>query len=1141
MKFFSKFLLSFVLLFSSLLHVSAQTDDYNLELNLTPQSTQMLAGENNSVMLELKSTGAKTEFTDVSLEFEFTPGSNIILDEANIEAIIEDKFDSYTIEDNVLKLSADVFKSGLYYELPIIFKVVNGLTPNESMLNFTASFFSNELDKSIDGEGILVNANKPLKINKEYVGMNTEGIISQGLYYGADSYWRTRATIDTKAIGQLFIKEGSEIVIVETYDENLVYNGMHQGNDPVHDEAERTLTWIFDAPTYDEQKNKIDALFFEELIVIYNTVEEPEDAVILDAVGVETSLTFVDISDDAATAVDATTTKLFPGAKEIPSIDGTWFVPGHWGPTDGEGSHGYAGYDDLNQKVSVYPWAELSFAHQFTSLFIGRHDGYDVLLYDYYIDKNLDFKTLRVPGEWRYRPDHLVTPTPPGSLPLTEYPEYNIYFLTEEIYLDIDGGNALPNDKIVTMLEFGVDFNHGDTITREQVLSKAGLDINDDIYIAQVRYDFYKTVPGMIAENGVNGSNMTKYTFTVNPDWASDKDSENKTRVKNEMAFYGESYNNTVAPYVAATLFDPREDVINEAGSTWFENQILVSNMYKTREIKKEGEFTRSNGFGNSKWWTVNDPRIAYITDSPKEYDPTVSNIVEFLDHKNNKIIPGPNTMKVEVANHDVSVGHINPGGITSYLMVPNSVDLDLTNIVAYDNDGNPIDVNIEQLAYTHSHFNFYKIDWLKDTLNHIRVGTTLNLEIAVDVSDEFQDVDMKVFTDLINNDVFYTLEYDEPKLVDTRIVNDDHDLTGNNGDYQLLLSENLYHVVSDYYVKTEKLVKGSLDSDYVVAGKSEVDGVVTYKLSFENREGRPLSSFTLLDVLPHVGDKGITDGIERGSEFGLSLAGPLNISDKFTVYYSTATNPKRDILNDQLLKDGFDPITNPNDSEDPGWLTETEVVDWNGIKSFVAFLNEGEVLVDGEITEITFDAVVDDASKAMFADNIGLMFVAYNSFALTVNGKPTIEPEQVKLTILNVESTEITVKKVWEKAEDDLPSIQVQLYRDGEPYGDPVTLDGTEETPWTYTWTDIAVTDVDGNAYVYTVDELEVPENFIKTIDGFTITNTYDAPEVLPEEPEEPVDKTPPTGINNSFSTYMTLLLLASSMFYLLKKKKYL
>lgn len=122
-------------------------------------------------------------------------------------------------------------------------------------------------------------------------------------------------------------------------------------------------------------------------------------------------------------------------------------------------------------------------------------------------------------------------------------------------------------------------------------------------------------------------------------------------------------------------------------------------------------------------------------------------------------------------------------------------------------------------------------------------------------------------------------------------------------------------------------------------------------------------------------------------------------------------------------------------------------------------------------------------------------------------------------LTVTNtyvIPKTEIIGTKKWSGAPSDKPTIELQLYRDRVKYGDPVKLDGKEETPWTYTWEDLDKTDIDGKEYKYTVDEVKVPSYYYKSIseDGLTITNIYSPPEEPgpgPKDPEKPTE--PPTG----------------------------
>ena len=98
---------------------------------------------------------------------------------------------------------------------------------------------------------------------------------------------------------------------------------------------------------------------------------------------------------------------------------------------------------------------------------------------------------------------------------------------------------------------------------------------------------------------------------------------------------------------------------------------------------------------------------------------------------------------------------------------------------------------------------------------------------------------------------------------------------------------------------------------------------------------------------------------------------------------------------------------------------------------------------------------------------------------------------------------TEVTATKVWENAPVVKQTIEIQLYRNGEKLGAPVAFaNGTT----TYTWTNLLLTDRNGVAYVYTVDEVAVPKYYEKTVNGFTITNKYVPPFEIPDYEEVPL-----------------------------------
>ena len=96
--------------------------------------------------------------------------------------------------------------------------------------------------------------------------------------------------------------------------------------------------------------------------------------------------------------------------------------------------------------------------------------------------------------------------------------------------------------------------------------------------------------------------------------------------------------------------------------------------------------------------------------------------------------------------------------------------------------------------------------------------------------------------------------------------------------------------------------------------------------------------------------------------------------------------------------------------------------------------------------------------------------------------------------TIVNQsKTTSITVTKAWDDGDDQdglRPDyVTVQLYADGTAHGDPVEVKAADG--WTYTWTNLPKNEK-GEAIVYTVAEINVPEGYEAQVDGLTITNTH-------------------------------------------------
>ena len=103
--------------------------------------------------------------------------------------------------------------------------------------------------------------------------------------------------------------------------------------------------------------------------------------------------------------------------------------------------------------------------------------------------------------------------------------------------------------------------------------------------------------------------------------------------------------------------------------------------------------------------------------------------------------------------------------------------------------------------------------------------------------------------------------------------------------------------------------------------------------------------------------------------------------------------------------------------------------------------------------------------------------------------------------TIINKytpETINVTVVQIWDDLDDydgiRPENVTVQLYVNGEPSGEPITLDSSNNQ--TYVWENLPKYDENGTLINYTVDEVNIPVGYTKTIIpgnyNFTIINPH-------------------------------------------------
>ena len=88
----------------------------------------------------------------------------------------------------------------------------------------------------------------------------------------------------------------------------------------------------------------------------------------------------------------------------------------------------------------------------------------------------------------------------------------------------------------------------------------------------------------------------------------------------------------------------------------------------------------------------------------------------------------------------------------------------------------------------------------------------------------------------------------------------------------------------------------------------------------------------------------------------------------------------------------------------------------------------------------------------------------------------------------INEETTSFSVTKQWAGGKpEDISSVTVQLYADGNPCGEPVEL--SDVNNWHYVWTDLIKENVLGSEITYTIQEMQI-DGFYATVEAVEETN---------------------------------------------------
>lgn len=144
---------------------------------------------------------------------------------------------------------------------------------------------------------------------------------------------------------------------------------------------------------------------------------------------------------------------------------------------------------------------------------------------------------------------------------------------------------------------------------------------------------------------------------------------------------------------------------------------------------------------------------------------------------------------------------------------------------------------------------------------------------------------------------------------------------------------------------------------------------------------------------------------------------------------------------------------------------------------------------------------------------------IAYEKNGTAYQGKPVFAnatKSSPPVIVPGSDTVSVSVSKVWKDGgSGNRPNyVSVQLYRNGNAYGDTVIL--SENNNWFYTWSNL------DDDYTWTVDEVNVPRGYTRSVtqsgDVWTITNA------------KPIDKIPQTGDNSNLTLWIAFACMSAA-----------
>lgn len=1051
--------------------IKPRVGNLNTDLSIESVKDTIESGTVAQYKMTLKLTGSKKQYQDAKLEIllplnEYTSFNEKQLEKLNVAGTTPDfNEETGTLEYDFSTLDEGILSSGQTYEKIIRIDTKNGVTPNGTNLETVAKFSSKDTPEIEDKASVKVKASAAVTLSKKNTGkiwsQQSNSWESGPAKDGIDTEWAIKLEIPKKNTGQLYLSSDNYISFVDEIPEGLELKAVFgkneegepswgyliegdnkYGNVPEkleYDNKKNTLRIEVPNPSIKEQEKAKDSLLKYEMTMILTVKSGQENKYLTNKI--HTNSYFIGDINIEKNASDKV--YVFSDEKLLEMPKGSYLIPVHYGPMISE--QDFVNFEKLDRKLReiregklqvsaseraeiekefskysspahipiVYDTEQVTFAHNISSMFPGQFSDYDELSYFYNIDQSLNLESLTLP-KFSMRLDWESE-----AKPFEKPPVYEVF----GVVLD-ENGNKYEK-RLISNPE------------TEKTYSREELGLNPNEKLTQVEYRFSHAPRGLL-------STIFVYDFSI------------------EEGAEGILENNLT---VNGLIYQLEDDIqlIAESLEETSNGQFTIKDF---KEVKVDfDKFVVKDEEGNEVRYGEVQNKKLQVVKPDYSLKPLAIVSVELNDHNNGEVSVGDNRMKVRLSNRSASPA-VMTEDLVSVVMLPPGVKLKQNPNPSYNNkDGGDYEV-IEN--YNNSGRDLVRIKWNQRLLSE---GKDLIAELDVEIV-ESNSTQLKFDVYGYSGDEHIGIpEKQGDILTDTKLGTDKENLLGvekPNENRPRLESGNLYRLAGQYDLQSQKFIKKSTDNQWTKDIQKVLPGeLVDYKLSMTNSTKHTFQSMVLIDVLPSVGDLGITDNIQRGSQFTPNLNGPVKLPiewvDKVDILYSTSKNPKRDdLIKNTKYPDGTTQLSNPEGSEDPNWMTEEEVNNnWDKIHSFKIEMKSEANWLPGENMDVIYqvkapscDDIANGIAEVVKLDDIEInksddvitvldkeyrlnnilnkdikkeLRLTSNSFAVATDHGQPVEPKHVDF-YMEIDSS-LKIKKVDEKDKTPLAGAEFELH----------------------------------------------------------------------------------------------------------------